>query len=335
MASNPWGAAGGGRPGPALGPGGEGRWRGFALVLLGCVAGCTSGAAAPSGEPFDEARAWRQLQAIVAFGERPSGTPKNRALRDYLVAELRAAGLSPVVEPFRAATPVGELEFANVFADLPPTGGPADEAPLVVLATHFDTKRLPFRFVGANDGGSGTAVLLELARALAASQRTRAHAYRLLFLDGEEAVQQWWEDPDNTYGSRHHVAELRRTGQLRRVQACVLLDMVGDADLRLTADRSSTPALLELFFVAARDIGLGRHVGGVSKEVLDDHLPFLAADVPSVDLIDLEFGPGNELWHTAADTLENCSQASLGATGRIVLAGLPRLERWLAERRAH
>lgn len=305
--------------------------RGLLGPVLCLVAGCTSGAAAPVGEPFDEGRAWRHLETIVGLGERPSGSSKNRALRDYIEAELRAAGLSPVVEPFRAKTPIGELDFANVWADVPASAGAAEDAPFIVIATHFDTKRLPFRFVGANDGGSGTAVLLELARLLGSAGRERPIAYRLLFLDGEEAVRPHWDDPDNTYGSRHHVAELQRKGQLGRVRACVLLDMVGDADLRLTSDLSSTPELLELFFAAARDAGLGRHVDGVRKEVLDDHLHFLAADIPSVDLIDLEFGRSNERWHTAEDTLENCSPSSLGVAGRIVLAGLPRLERWLAK----
>ena len=309
----------------------------FGALWLGALllGACTSGAAAPAKEAFDEARAWRDLERIVAFGERPSGSARNRELRAWLEQELRGLGLETVREPFRATTPIGELEFENLWADVAPPGGAAagGEPPIVVLATHFDTKRLPFRFVGANDGGSGTAVLLELARVLVAAERPRSVTYRLLFLDGEEAVRPWWEDPDNTYGSRHHVEQLRRDGGLRRIAACVLLDMVGDADLRLTSDSSSTPELLELFFAAAREAGLGRHVDGTRKEVLDDHLPFLAAGIPSVDLIDLEYGgPGNPVWHTEADTLERCSAASLGAAGRIVLSGLPRLERWIAER---
>lgn len=300
--------------------------RGACLVLALFLAPACTSDAAPASDSFDQAHAWQQLEAIVAYGERPAGSTKNRALREHLAGELHALGLSPVVEGFRERTPIGELEFANVWADVAATKGAADAAPIVVLCTHFDTKRMPFAFLGANDGGSGTAVLLELARSLASSERPRPVTYRVVFLDGEEATRPWWEDPDNTYGSKRFVEDLGKSGELPRVRACVLLDMVGDADLRLTTERASTPALLELFFEAARGAGLGAHIDGPAKEISDDHQPFLAAGIPSVDLIDFDYGPGNSLWHSAKDTLEGCSADSLGAIGRIVLAGLPRLE---------
>jgi hypothetical protein len=280
-------------------------------------------AAPPLADRFDAARAWSLLERIVALGPRPSGTRKNAEQRNLIASELEAAGLTVVREPFREHTPIGELSFENLYVDL---GAAAPEAPMIVLATHFDTKRMPFEFVGANDGGSGTAVLIELARVLA--DREGEVAWRLLFLDGEEAIQPDWIDPDNRYGSKHHARRLEETGQLGRVKAMVLLDLVGDEDLRFLTDLNSTPALLRILFDAARANGLGDHVYGRQQEVLDDHLSFLAKGIPSADLIDLDFGPGNAYWHSADDTLEHCSQASLGVTGRIVLHAVAELEAW-------
>lgn len=322
------------RPAPARGADpGAGPRGSLALwgALLAVCAGCGRGAAAPvRAMSFDGQRAWAHLERLVAFGDRPAGSAAIERLREYLEAELRELGLEPVRETFRDKTPIGEIEFANVYVDLPARGGDA-AAPLVVLATHFDTKRFDFPFQGANDGGSGTAVLLELARVLAGEEPPRPVAYRLLFLDGEEAVRPEWIGKDNCYGSRYHVARASAEGTLRRMRACVLLDMVGDADLRLTYEQNSTRALLQIFFDAADAAGLGRHVGARPQPLKDDHLEFLAAGVPSVDLIDFEYGPENEYWHSPDDVMRHCSPQSLAIAGQIVLHALPALERWVQE----
>ncbi|MEW6072084.1 MAG: M28 family peptidase, partial [Planctomycetota bacterium] len=290
-------------------------------------------AAPPAPPGFDAARAWRHLERLVAIGPRAAGTPGGRAAQELIAAELAARGLAPVREEFVADTPLGPLPLANVWAEAPgaarPGGAPA---PIVVLASHFDTKRLPFAFVGANDGGSGVAVLLELARGIAADPARRAVSYRFLFTDGEEAVRREWVGDDNTYGARHHVAARRSDGTLDRIAACVVLDLVGDRDLGLIHELGSSPELVALFFSAARRIGLGAVVGAGSREIEDDHLPFLAAGIPSVDLIDFDFGPRHSWWHSERDVLAACSPASLEAVGRIVLAGLPDLEEWILAR---
>lgn len=310
----------------------------LALAAWAAAAGCSGAAAGDAPRAplaFDAARAWKHLEHVVAQGPRPAGSDALQRTRDYIVAELRAAGLEPRVEAFRGETPLGPVSFANVFADV----GAAD-LPLVVLCTHIDTKRFDWPFVGANDSGSGTAVLLELARCLAplaprgsdlSGGRERV-AYRLLFVDGEESMRAEWVDPDNRYGSRHHVAGLVESGEIRRVRACVLIDLVGDRDLVLSRETLSNQELLRMFHGAGREIGLGAHVDGERLEIRDDHLSFMAADVPSVDLIDFEYGPRNAYWHDRRDTLENVSQESLGVAGRIVLAGLPALERWVLAR---
>jgi glutaminyl-peptide cyclotransferase len=304
------------------------------LVLAGCAT--VAGTAACGGQansaaalrPFDAARAWRLLEEQVAIGPRHAGSPGAEATRALIERELRAAGLEPVREAFLAQTPAGPIEMCNVWAEVPAR---EPGAPRVVLGSHFDTKRLGASFVGANDGGSSTAVLLELARALAAAPSQRV-TWRLVFFDGEEALRDFWADPDNRYGSRHHVARLKADGRLSTVKACVVIDMVGDRDLLLTRDEYSGRELQRIFREAARSIGLGRHMEGASMPVKDDHQSFLDVGIESIDLIDFEYGPDNAWWHTDEDTLEKCSQQSLDAIGRIVLAGLPALEAWVLAR---
>jgi hypothetical protein len=314
--------------------------------LLTCailLAACQEPADAPpeprrdSGTPtpaptavFDSARAWRDLERQVGFGPRPAGSAALDATRAWLESELRQAGLSPVREPFRAPTPRGEVEFANIYADLPASTGAA--APLVILVSHFDTKRMDFPFVGANDAGSSTATLLELARGMAAAG-PRAVSYRFLFVDGEEAVRPQWIDPDNRYGSKHHATQLAVRGERERVKCAIVLDMCGDRDLRFHRDAYSTGWLQELFFAAAREQGLGAHVDGARDPIADDHLSFLELGIPALDLIDFEYGPQNAYWHTHEDTLDKCGEESLARTARIVLAALPKLEARLLGRR--
>jgi hypothetical protein len=305
------------------------------LAACGTAAGtATCGGAAPaasaSGRAFDAARAWKLVEEQVAIGPRPAGSPGAEANRVLIERELRAAGLEPVRETFTAETPVGPIEMCNVWVEVAAADAGA-QTPLVALGSHYDTKRLGPQFVGANDGASSTAVLLELARVLAAKP-SDAIVWRLVFLDGEEALRDFWADPDNRYGSRHHVARLKADGKLGRVKAYVNIDMVGDRDLVLTRDDYSGRELAKLFADAARSIGLGKHVAGPSMPVKDDHQSFLEAGVESVDLIDFDYGPDNSWWHSDQDTLDKCAQASLDAIGRIVLAGLPALEAWARAR---
>ena len=219
--------------------------------------------------------------------------------------------------------------------------GDGADAPWIVIGTHYDTKILgpehgetPDRpFLGANDGGSGTAIQLELARVLSQDERPREVGLRLLFLDGEEAVNFDWEGKDNTYGSRYHAERLLREGEASRFGACVILDMLGDRDLQLVHDVNSRLALLEIFQDAARREGLGKHLMTQRQAVRDDHQSFLRVGIPAVDLIDLTYGPNNGWWHTVEDTLDKCSADSLGVAARIFLAGLPDLEAWVLDQR--
>jgi len=298
------------------------------LLLALASAGCPDGSANVTAPAFDAERAWKGLLHQVELGPRPAGTPENERCRAWIESELSGIGLAPQRETFRDMTPAGELEMANVWAELPGTD-PA--AGWIFIGSHFDTKRMPFRFVGANDGASSTAVVIEIARVLAQGPK-RAMSYRFVFFDGEEAVRQEWIGEDNTYGSRHHVKVLQKNGRIESLRALVLLDLVGDKDLKLTNDTLSDRRFQEIFAKAARDIGLGRHVGGKSMEVRDDHVPFLLARVRCVNLIDFEYGPNNTYWHTDKDVVENCSKESLDAIGKITLRGLADLEASLKSR---
>ena len=282
-------------------------------------------APAPASQArFDSARAWKDLEAQVAIGPRPSGSAALQKTRDYILAELKKAGVEARQQIFIARTPLGETAMANVIATIP---GRRPER--IALASHFDTKRTPFlnpqngqtvnRFVGASDGASSTAALLELARVL--KTRQNEFTIELIFFDGEEAVLEWREG-DNTYGSRHYVEAAQKAGTLKTLRALVLLDMIGDKDLLIRRDAASTNWLVDIVWAAAARIGRRGVFSNEQTSIDDDHIPFLRAGVPAVDIIDLDY----PAWHTAADTLDNVSARSLQIVGDVVLAALPDIE---------
>ena len=303
------------------------------LFLILCAA-CTPSTPPPvplDADAFNAEAAWEHLMHQVDLGPRNAGSKALKETRTWIEEELKELGLAPIREEFQADTPLGVFNMANIYADFHSDVAPAGEADVVVIAAHFDTKTLTFRFVGANDGASGVAALLEIARVIT-SQGPRPMTYRFLFLDGEEAMRNTWVDPDNTYGSRHHVKNLSLVRGASQIRACVLLDLVADADFQLTRDSFSQKPLLEIFYSAARADGLGAHVDGPPMPIKDDHLPFMNAGIPSCDLIDFSYGDYNEHWHKASHLPSNCSEETLGIIGRIVLLGLPRVEQEYAAR---
>ena len=267
---------------------------------------------------FDGAAALRHVERLVAIGPRVAGSSGGERAREYIVGELRKiAGVTVTVQPFEAATPHGRLTMANVIAVLP--GRRSD---VIMLAGHYDTKLFDsFRFVGANDGGSSTALLLELARRLAAAPR--GYTYWLVWFDGEEARVSWTQH-DSLYGSRHLAAELARSQQLPR--AMVVVDMVGDRDLAIRRESHSAGWLSDIIWDAAGRLGHGRHFLREPMPVEDDHVPFLRLGVPAALLIDFDFPP----WHTADDTLDKVSAQSLAIVGEVVLEALPSVEHHLS-----
>lgn len=199
----------------------------------------------------------------------------------------------------------------------------AGQSPNVVVITgHYDTARVEgIRFLGANDGGSSTALLLELARVL--ERRKNKLTYWLVFFDGEEAVKHW-SASDSLYGSRHMAEQLAADGRLKEIRALLLVDMVGGRHLDILRESNSSAWLSDLVFDSARQQGYGRYFEGGEFPVEDDHLPFLRKGVPSVDIIDLT--PFRSYHHTAQDTLDKCSPDSLAIVGRVVVRTLEHLE---------
>ncbi|HZT68385.1 MAG TPA: M28 family peptidase [Terriglobia bacterium] len=271
---------------------------------------------------FNGSRAFADLQHLVSFGPRPPGSKALEASRAWIISQLKQAGCRVVEDRFVAATPMGNIPMMNVIAEIP--GKEPDR--IVMIAGHYDTKlENSFRFVGANDGGSSAAFLLEMAREL--RQTPHKLTYWMVFFDGEEALRQEWEGDDNTYGSRHLVQKLTADGELSRIQAMILVDMIGDARLDIRWDENSTAWLNKLVFQQADRLGYSKYFLKDQTAVTDDHIPFVNAGVSAVDLIDFNFGPNNSYWHTAQDTVEHCSPASLTIVGRVVKATLSELEK--------
>jgi glutaminyl-peptide cyclotransferase len=271
-------------------------------------------AAAPAGK-FDSGRAWADLRQLVAIGPRPAGSAAIEQSRKYMRDQLAAAGVSVSDQAWDDETPLGKVRMVNLVATIP---GARKER--LIIAGHYDTKLFrEFRFVGASDGGSSAAFLIELARVL--KSRRNPLTIELLFLDGEEAVIEW-KGTDHTYGSRHYVEAGKKDGSLASVKAMILVDMIGDRDLQIRRDSNSTAWLTNTIWEAARRQQLESTFIAETTAIEDDHLPFLQAGVPAVDIIDLEYEP----WHTAKDTLDAVSARSLQMVGDVVLGALPHIE---------
>jgi hypothetical protein len=299
--------------------------RGLQLVVTLLVSVSCAGAQTPAAAPkFDSARAHAHVRKLVEMGPRVAGTPGAQKARDYITAELKALGLTVKEQSFEADTPLGPVTIVNLSVLIP---GPstASGSDRLVIAGHYDTKRFnEFTFVGANDGGSSTAFLLELARVL--KDRKNALPIELLFLDGEEAVVEW-RDNDHTYGSRYYVDAARKAGTLDQIRALILVDMIGDRDLQISRESNSTPWLTDVIWNTAKKLKRREFIDRETP-IEDDHIPFLQAGVEAVDIIDLDY----PAWHTADDTLDQVSPMSLQAVSDVLLAALPEIEKRLLKR---
>jgi glutaminyl-peptide cyclotransferase len=285
------------------------------VALLALILWCPAVAGQSPGTGFDSSKAWEHLRQQVSIGPRPSGSPGNIKNRDYIKAQMAAFGIKTTEQPFDGATPLGPVKMVNIIATIP--GQRPDR---IVLASHFDTKLFrDMRFVGASDGASSTAALIELGRVIKARGQL-PFTIELLFLDGEEAVVEW-QGTDNTYGSRYYVDAARKSGSLKSLRALILLDMIGDRNLTIRRESNSTRWLTDIVWGAAKKLG---HRAFMDEEttVDDDHIPFVKAGVPSLDIIDLDYPQ----WHTAEDTLDAVGARSLQVVGETVVAALPEIE---------
>ena len=296
---------------------------GIALLTWGALSRQGGIANAATGEA-----ALAHVRQLVALGPRPSGSTAHEAMQRYIVEQSEAAGWTVEQDRFTATTPAGPVPMNNIVARRPGAGsnsGSNSNDRAIILAAHYDTKLFrEFRFVGANDGASGVGLLLALAPILAA--RDYNHSIWLVWLDGEESVGEW-TDTDSLYGSRHMAAKLEAEGAVPKIAAFVLVDMVADRDLGIRRETNSTPWLTDLVWRAAGRIGHQRYFLNSTHTISDDHLPFLAAGIPSVDLIDLDYGGIRTYWHTAEDTLDKVSAESLQVVGEVLLEAVAELDR--------
>ena len=290
-----------------------------ALLLVAAMPACArapvnavQGRGSSSGTPFSGKTALKHAVALAGIGPRYPGSPGHEKAAQYILSEIDRLGVKPEVDSFAAQTPLGPIGMKNILVKFP---GKTDR--VVLVGGHWDTKReTRFAFVGANDGGSSTGFLLELARVLKNSPPADIGVW-LAFFDGEEPLRDWTRT-DSLYGSRRMAGQFRAAGTHRNIAAVVIVDMIGDRDLDLLRDLNSTGWLNEM----ARDVA-GRLTltvfGDMTTSVEDDHVPFAAIGLPVIDLIDLNYGPNNSYWHTAQDTPDKLSAESLTAVGRLVL----------------
>ena len=267
---------------------------------------------------FDGGRAYKHVERLVAIGPHSAGSEGIRRAQEYIVGQLKSFGCAVEEQDFHASTPVGDVAMKNIVAKAPSTS-----PNIVIYASHYDTKRLD-NFVGADDGGSSTGVLLELARLLCS--RKNSVAVWLVFFDGEEAFNFQWVDPDHTYGSRELAARLSLSGELHRVKALILADMVGPTNPIYRRESNSTPWLSDMVWSTAARLGYGTVFDNSKTAIEDDHIPFLQRDVPATDIIDFGW-PVGEYWHTSQDTLDKIDPRTLAITGHVLLETLPELEK--------
>lgn len=293
------------------------------LIATACLAAAGGQTRAPSATPtFDSARAFTHLKAMVDLGPRPSGSAALRQTRAYITRQISALGLTVQEQPFTATTPRGPVEMSNLIVTLP---GRRPER--ILFTGHYDTKLFTdIRFVGASDGGSSAAFLIELVRAL--DDQPREFTYEFVWFDGEEAVGSWDLNRDSTYGSRFYVQQATKAGALSTIKALILVDMIGHKALRIERDSYSAGWLNAIVWGAAKRLGKPQFVD-VDTTIEDDHVHFVRAGIPSIDIIDLNHYIAQGHWHTASDTLENVSAASLGVVGDVLLAALPEIVAYL------
>jgi Zn-dependent M28 family amino/carboxypeptidase len=290
------------------------------FMLVACLQGQSA---------FDSAKAWAHLQAMVNIGPRPAGSAELRQTRAYITRQITALGLKVEEQPFVADTPVGKVDMVNLIVRLP--GKRPDR---ILFTGHYDTKPMKNTvFVGASDGASSAAMLIELARVF--KDRPREFTYEFVWLDGEEAFCLEWSEcgkpdsPDNTYGSRYYVQAAKKAGAVASAKANILVDMVGAKDLKLWRETRSTKWLTDIVWATAKRLGHGNVFLEQSGEVEDDHFPFLEAGIPSTDLIDLMDYP---YWHNqtaCCDDITRVAARSLQIVGDVIVAAVPDIEKHL------
>jgi len=290
----------------------------FFLLLVGCGQQTSPPPVIWSGyraSDFKGSAAFNEVERFLNSGSGVAGSPEALKSANYILNRLQEKGISASIDAFEDNTPNGIKTFRNVMGVIP---GKPDR--IVILGAHYDLKSDIESFVGANDSGSGVGLLLALATVLKAAPAGGPEVW-LVFLDGEECRVSYGAN-DGLHGSRHLAAKLVADGKAAKVQAFILADMIGDKNLSVTIPRNSDPGLMSAVFKAATEAGTRATFSLCDYSILDDHQPFLDKGIPAIDLIDFQYGSAprlNDYWHTAADTLDKLSPASLETVGQVML----------------
>src|SRR6266513_435416 len=273
----------------------------------------------PDASRATETKIWQEIsgekalahvQRLVDFGPRPSGSGAIEKSRHYIEDQLRRSGWRVTRQAFTDDTPRGRVQFVNLIAQFPDQG---NTAPLFLLCSHYDTKTFDtIKFVGANDAGSSTGLLLELARVIG-QHPNLAGKIELVFFDGEEAYDHFSET-DGLYGSRYFARQLQGSSA-KQFRGGILFDMVGDRSLDVTLPADSPPEIARDIFAAAEALNLRNYFTYLDREMIDDHSPLNAIGIPTIDVIDFDYPS----WHTAGDTIDKISAQSLQIVGSVAL----------------
>ena len=281
------------------------------LSFVGCDRASTQSPQSPGKkiwEDFSGDKALAHVQAMVEFGPRPPGTEAIEKTRAYLTKQLEFCGWKVERQSFTDETPRGKVEFVNLIA----TFGGKESAPAFLVCSHYDTKTFDTaRFVGANDGGSSTGVLIELARVLT-GRPDLARKMELVFFDGEEAYEAFTET-DGLFGSRYFAKQLVAQNKAAAFRGGILFDMVGDQSLTITLPPDSPVELARGIFASAEALQARKHFTYFDRDITDDHTPLNDIGIPTIDLIDFDYPP----WHTPDDTMDKLSAESLRITGAV------------------
>jgi glutaminyl-peptide cyclotransferase len=279
---------------------------------------------APGNAPLphiDAKRAFEYTREVTAFGPRYMGNENHKKLESYILDHLKGDQVED--DTFTADTVEGKFPVRNIIAKYPGT-----KDGIIVIMGHYDTvySLRNSGFVGANDGGSSTAILLEFANQLRTPGKKRdGYSVWLVWTDGEEAVKTW-SDTDSLYGTRHLAEKWEKDGTLKKIKALMVMDMIGDADLDIMRDTNSAPWLLDLIYAAATRLGYQSHFYALQGPIEDDHLPFVKRGVPSADVIDLDYGYNNVFHHTPQDTMDKLSPKSLQIVGDTIMETIQMLD---------
>jgi glutaminyl-peptide cyclotransferase len=289
---------------------------GFALFSLITVSCSQKGELSKVEMPKIDANfAYSMVEKCSAIAPRGNGSAGTQKCIDLISCELRKLSLPVSVDKWTDLTPEDSVEFANIMTEVP--GSSSD---FILIGSHYDTKKLISvpDFKGANDGGSSTGLLIAMIKSIVEHKKKTPLTLKFIFFDGEECFFNYTEK-DGLFGSRHLAEKWKADGTIKKCRAVIVLDMIGDKNLNITIPSGADSYLTETLLKITEKQKSAEYFSKYSGDIIDDHTPFQKQNIPTIDIIDFEFGKGNRYWHTRADTMDKISKDSLKITGDAAL----------------